>query len=153
MEINENWGKCKLDKEEKRYIYDLILERCPFALEGFEKEELKQFMERYIIPLSINDYIVKEGSINMEIILRSANGIGNIYISRNKSNNTLIYELRIFSTIDILGINIHNIRRSNGILTNFIVIQLPNDNRISLQYLPDDKEVTNFIDNLLQGIS
>lgn len=143
MEINENQS-----------LYAAILKRCSCLFKEGEKEELKQFTEQYITPLTINNYIIQyKNNEEIIIIIQTHNAIGQIISKRDQYNQMhLKHEFRIFPIKEILKTSISTFKRF-GATWNYITIDLPYENHISFEYLPDSIEVSTFIDNLLKELN
>lgn len=160
MEIYQNFEVCKLNDDEKRCIYELILERYPYRILKKPRLELKQFMESYIIPLSITDYVVvkniqstREG---VKVIIKTLDKIGCLDIYNNPDKeDSLQYRIKMFPTCNITDIDVASVE-INGITYNGLLIGLTNKNildAIMIEYLPTDKEANNFVSNLLNGVN
>jgi hypothetical protein len=128
-----------------------ILNKCPFQLQDAEKKELDQFLENYIAPLSITDFVVRESDSEMEVktLIRTADKIGIIGCFRDPEDENQFQ--CIFTTYPInqlANISIFSIKE-NGNIWNSLLIETVKNGDISFVYALDDHDIIRFVQRLL----
>lgn len=138
----------KINKKQITIAY--ILSHCSIGLDNTEVMELETFLQKYILPLSIIDYV----AINPEtrenegcrVLINTGNKIGEICFFRNeKDEDKFQCIFRIFLINKISQIEI----LSFGDSWNKLLIESINGELIDVLYRSDDHETIRFIQQLL----